>query len=137
MKGARLLILVPVLLALISLPTAAAPQAGPCAPGAAYDPACDANQDGQITIADIQLTAGHWNQSGTWVGDNHHNHLGQTWTGTNVPLKLTGSYGAPDYAPLVLSNSNIFGAGLRVVSTERRACGLGGRYRRDRELGAQ
>ena len=114
MKGARLLILVPVLLALISLPTSAAPQAGPCTPGMIYDPACDVNHDGQITITDIQLTAGHWNQSGAWTGDNDHDHLGQTWMGTNNPLKLVGSYGEPDYVPLVLSNSYAYGDGLRV-----------------------
>ena len=114
MKGARLLILVPVLLALISLPTAAAPQAGPCGPGTTYDPACDVNHDNQINITDIQLTAGHWNQSGTWVSDNQHDHLGQEWTGTNNPLKLTGSFGAPDYAALMVSNSA--GNGVRVSS---------------------
>ncbi|HSN74199.1 MAG TPA: hypothetical protein VL334_03780, partial [Anaerolineae bacterium] len=101
------------LLATLSVAAGAAPQAGPCAPGTAYHPACDVNHDNQITIADIQLTAGHWNQSGTWV-DNDHDHLGQTWTGTNMPLKLTGSYGTPEFAPLVLANTN--GHGLRVAS---------------------
>jgi hypothetical protein len=76
MKGARLLILVPVLLALISLPAAAASLhsaplrdfvAGPCGPGASYDPACDVNRDGNMDLLDIQLTAGRWGQTGTWT----------------------------------------------------------------------
>lgn len=115
MKAARLLIFVLLLLALAAMPSAAAPSAGPCAPGTAYDPACDANQDGQITITDIQLTAGQWNQTGTWVSDNQHNHLGQTWTGSSNPLKLTGAYGTPEFAPLVLANTS--GNGLRVAAT--------------------
>ena len=114
MKAARLLILVLLLLALAAMPSAAAPSAGPCAPGTAYDPACDANQDGQITITDIQLTAGHWNQTGTWLSDNQHNHLGQTWNGSSNPLKLTGAYGTPEFAPLVLANTS--GNGLRVAA---------------------
>ena len=113
------LVLVVILMILAAAPSAAAPQASPCAPGAAYDPACDANQDGVVNILDVQLTAGHWNQSGTWLSDNGHNHLGQTWTGTNTPLNLTGSYGAPNYAPLLLSNPN--GHGLRITSA-----GVGG-----------
>lgn len=49
----------------------AQPLAGPCAPGAAYDPACDVDHDGDVDIFDIQLAAGHWNQfgpysSGSW-----------------------------------------------------------------------
>ena len=116
MKPSRLFPLMLVLTLLASLTGGAggAPLAGPCLPGAAYDPACDADRDGDVDIFDIQLTAGHWNQSGTYVGDNNHNHLGQTWTGSNNPLKLTGSYGAPEWAPLVLSNS--MGDGMRVES---------------------
>ncbi len=49
------------------LPVAASPFAAPCTPGAAYDPACDANQNGVIDVVDIQLTAGHWNQSGAFT----------------------------------------------------------------------
>ena len=88
--------------------------AGPCAPGAAYDPACDVNHDGVVNVLDIQLTAGHFNQTGAFTSDNNHNHLGQTWTGSNNPLKLTGSYGAPDHAPLALSNAS--GFGLQITS---------------------
>lgn len=113
MKGARFFVLVLALLALASVPTAAAPLADPCPPGTAYHPACDVDQNNQINIFDIQRTASRFNQSGTWVSDNQHNHLGQEWNGVNNALKLTGYYGAPDDAPLVLSNSGSFG--LRVA----------------------
>ena len=76
--------LVLVLSILAATPSAAAPLFGPCAPGAAYDSACDANHDGAVNVLDVQLTAGHWNQTGTWLSDNSHNHLGQTWTGTTI-----------------------------------------------------
>jgi hypothetical protein len=79
----------------------------------AYDPACDVNHDNTINITDIQLTASHWNQSGPWVSDNQHDHLGQVWTGSNA-LKLSGHFPAPDNAPLVLSNTGAYG--LRVAS---------------------
>lgn len=105
------------LLATLSVAAGAAPLAGPCAPGAVYDSACDVNHDGHITVTDIQLAAGHWNQTGVWVSDNDHNHLGQNWVGSNNPLKLTGSYGTnPDNAALVLSNSAAGGNGLEVDS---------------------
>lgn len=101
MKPINVLILV----ALAIVPITATASAGPCAPGTAYDPACDVNHDGAVNVLDIQLTADHWNQSGPWVSDNNHTHLGQTWTGDNSALRLVGSYGAPDYAPLVISNT--------------------------------
>lgn len=92
-----------------------APVAGPCA-AAGYDPACDADHDGDIDILDIQLTAGRWGTSGAYVSDNAHNHLGQTWTGANNPLAIQGSFGAPDFAPLILSNSAAGGDGLKIQS---------------------
>ena len=110
------LILVLTLLATLTGAAGGAPLAGPCAPGAAYDPACYANQDGVITVNDLQLTAGHWSQTGTYVSDNNHTHLGQTWIGTDNPLKIQGSYGAPDFAPLVLNNST--GVGLRIAAAD-------------------
>jgi hypothetical protein len=109
------LILVLTLLATLTAVAAAAPLAGPCVPGAVYDSGCDANHDGQITIADIQLTAGHWNQTGPFVSDNNHTHLGQTWTGNNN-LKIQGAFGAPDYAPLVLNNT--IGVALRMAASD-------------------
>ncbi|WP_423224512.1 hypothetical protein [Candidatus Amarolinea aalborgensis] len=108
--------------------TIAAPLTGPCVPGAAYDPACDANQDGHITITDIQLAAGHWNQNGAFVSDNNHTHLGQTWTGANNPLKIQGVFGAPDYAPLVLSNSAGHGLSIPTASIDGIYVGSAGAY---------
>lgn len=89
------------------------PASGPCAAGASYEPACDVDHDGDVDIFDIQKTAGHWNQTGPWVSDNNHNHLGQTWTGNNNPLTIDGSFGSPGYAALVLSNS-AFADGLHI-----------------------
>lgn len=85
---------------------AASPFAQPCAPGTVYDPACDVDHDGDSDIFDVQLTAGHWNRSGVWLSDNGHNHLGQTWTGSNTArLAIQGAFGVPAIAPLVLTNS--------------------------------
>jgi len=44
-----------------------------------------------------------------------HNHLGQIWTGS-TPLVITGTFGSPGYAPLLLANSAVGGAGVRVSS---------------------
>lgn len=43
-----------------------APQTAACTPGAAYNPACDVDHDGDVDIFDIQLAAGHWGQTGTY-----------------------------------------------------------------------
>lgn len=92
-----------------------APLAGPCA-AVGYDPACDADHDGDIDIFDIQLTAGRWGATGTYVSDNTHDHLGQTWTGASNPLTIQGSFGAPGFASLILSNSAAGGDGLKIQS---------------------
>lgn len=110
-----ILLLAALCVAVAILPAAAAPLAGPCAPGAVYDPACDVDQDGDVDVLDIQLAAGHWNQNGTWVGDNNHDHLGQTWTGANNPLIINGSFTgstSTSGAPLILNNTG--GDGLRI-----------------------
>lgn len=60
-------LLVTMFIAAPVLPAAAAPLGGPCVPGAAYNPTCDVNQNGSIDVVDIQLTAGHWNQSGPFT----------------------------------------------------------------------
>jgi hypothetical protein len=113
MKGARLLILVPVLLALASVPTAAAPLSDPCPPGTAYHPACDVDDNGVINIDDIMRTAGRWLTSGPAASDNNHTHLGQIWNGSNN-LKVQGTYAYPSLGALELSNSA--GNGLGVAS---------------------
>ena len=46
-------------------------------------------------------------------GRSDHNHLGQTWTGSE-PLVINGAYGEPWNAPLVLSNDS--GHGLRILN---------------------
>jgi hypothetical protein len=118
------LVLVLVLGILAAAPIAAAPLhaaalrdlvAAPCASGVTYDPACDVNHDGVVNVLDVQITASHWNQTGTWLSDNSHNHLGQVWTG-NSPLKIQGAFGAPDYAPLVLNNTA--GVGLSIGASD-------------------
>lgn len=48
-------------------PAGSAPQLAACVPGAAYNPACDVDHDGDVDIYDIQLTAGHWGQTGTYL----------------------------------------------------------------------
>ena len=49
----------------------AAVLAGPCSPGAVYDPMCDVDHDGDVDVTDIQLTAGHWGQNGVWLSLIH------------------------------------------------------------------
>lgn len=113
--NARKLLALVLIVGLLVPAAAAAPLAGPCNPGVVYDPACDTDQDGDVDIFDIQLTAGHWNQTGTFVSDSNHTHLGQTWTGSNNPLIVTGSFAgntSTSGAPLILSNTG--GDGLRI-----------------------
>ncbi len=114
MNTRRLIALALILGLLAPTTAAAAPLAGPCIPGVAYDPACDANQDGTVNVLDIQLAAGHWNQSGSWVSDNNHDHLGQGWYGDGNALVIQGSFAVYPDAPLMLSNSA--GNGLRIQS---------------------
>ena len=49
------------------LPADNAPLSAACVPGAAYNPACDVDHNGAINVTDIQLTAGHWGQTGTYT----------------------------------------------------------------------
>lgn len=53
-----------------------------CTAGAGYASGCDVDQDGDIDILDVQLTAGRWNSSGVYTAG--HTHWGETWTGTGV-----------------------------------------------------
>lgn len=43
-----------------------------------------------------------------------HDHLGQTWTGYNNPLVISGTFGIPGYNALMLGNHYEGGSGLRV-----------------------
>lgn len=113
------IVVLTVLLATLPTFAGAARLVVPCAPGTDYNPACDADHDGDVDVIDIQLTAGHFNQTGVWTSDNDHNHLGQSW-GSGYPLVFSGGYVSPDpngpSAPLILSNSGLGGSGLWVES---------------------
>ncbi|MEA3336682.1 MAG: hypothetical protein U9R25_12280 [Chloroflexota bacterium] len=120
MKTFRLVPLAIVFFLLTTLAvTAGAPEtatlnSGGCIVGGGYDPACDVDHDGDIDIDDIQLTAGHWSETGTFTSDNDHDHLNQVWEGVNNSLVINGTFGSfPDnFAPLVLDNPD--GHGLWV-----------------------
>ncbi len=88
-------ILVTVVLLIMSVTTVAA---APCTFGAVYDPTCDVNQDGAINVLDIQLTAGHWAQTGTWTGG------GDSWllTGNAGTDPSTNFIGTTDGQPLAI-----------------------------------
>ena len=99
-----------------SVPGVARTLVAPCTLGLTYDPACDVDHDGDVDIADIQLTAGHWNQAGAWTSDNNHNHLGQMWSGSDNPLEIVGSFSTAGSAALILSTSA--GDGLRINASQ-------------------
>ncbi len=103
-------------LAAVPVVTASVPGAAPCTLGVSYDPACDVDYDGDVDIADIQLTAGHWNQAGAWISDNNHNHLGQMWSGSDNPLEIAGSFSTAGSAALILSTSA--GDALRINASQ-------------------
>jgi len=54
--------------------------------------------------------------SANTVPHSDHDHLGQTWVGSNNPLVITGAFGPPYYASLILGNAAPGGTGLRVES---------------------
>lgn len=62
----RSLVFAVMLLGILLLAAPAALAVGPCAPGAAYDPACDVDENGIINILDIQLIASRFNLSGAF-----------------------------------------------------------------------
>ena len=66
MKAMGFLVVLLVYFAVAAVPSTAAPSVGPCASGGVYNPACDVDHDGDVDIIDIQLTAGHWGQAGTY-----------------------------------------------------------------------
>ena len=62
------LMIVTILLALADNPGSAqeppeGPEVSACLPGAGYTSGCDVDQDGDIDILDMQLTAGRWSTS--------------------------------------------------------------------------
>jgi hypothetical protein len=62
------------------------PAVSACTAGAGYAPGCDVDQDNDIDITDIQLTAGRWNSTGVY--SSGHNHFGETWSGTTPATGL-------------------------------------------------
>lgn len=76
------------LVAMVIVPAAASPTAAaPCAPGLA----CDANQNGVIDVFDIQLTAGHWNQNGTFTSGSW-DLTGNAGTSPGIHANSGGTY---------------------------------------------
>ncbi|WP_423224945.1 hypothetical protein [Candidatus Amarolinea aalborgensis] len=75
----------------------AQPLGGPCTIGVDYDPACDVDHDNDVDIFDIQLTAGHWNQNGSYPVDAYWAITGNTGTSS-----AANYLGTTDYQPLVI-----------------------------------
>ncbi len=88
------------LILLAAVPAAAAPLAATCAAGQGYDPACDADHDGDIDVLDIQLTAGRWGASGTYVDD------GWSLTGNAGTVPGTNFLGTTDNQALEIRVNN-------------------------------
>ncbi len=88
------------------------PEVAACLPGAGYTSGCDVDQDGDIDIFDIQLTAGRWNSSGVYTAG--HTHWGETWTGAAGPQGLrvehTGTTGS--VSAVAGQNASTTGAGV-------------------------
>ncbi len=88
------------LILLAAVPAAAAPLAATCAAGQGYDPACDADHDGDIDVLDIQLTAGRWGSSGTYIAD------GWSLTGNAGTVPGTNFLGTTDNQALEIRVNN-------------------------------
>ena len=104
-------------------PSALTPAAGPCAPGASYDPACNVDHDNDVDIFDIQLAAGHWNQSGTWTSDNNNGLDVANAQSDGVVAALTDSLDGVPGAVItaeVASLAGVFGANQRLAGDARR-----------------
>ena len=129
MNAARLfsLVVAAILLTTLRGMSGATPLTAPCAVGAVYDPACDVDHDGDVDIFDIQLTASHWSQYGAYVSDNNHDHLGQTWTGNNNPLKIEGSFAVfPNHFALQGKNTATNSIGVRGEANASGSVGVWG-----------
>lgn len=110
MRSSYLVVLFVFFALALSTPGAVAqsmPQVGGCTPGTSYNPACDVDHDGDVDIIDIQLAAGHWNQTGTYVSSSW-DLLGNA--GTNP---TTNFLGTTDAAALTLKVNNE--TALRIV----------------------
>jgi hypothetical protein len=76
--------------------TTTAPQVASCLAGTSYQPGCDVNQNGAITLTDIQLVAAKWNRSGSYTTD------GWRLTGNAGTSPGTHFVGTSDGQPLVI-----------------------------------
>lgn len=74
--------------------SAASLLSGPCTAGMGYSPACDVDHDGDVDVNDIQLTAGRWGTSGTYVDTS--------WSLTGNAGTMPGTHfvGTTDNQPL-------------------------------------
>lgn len=98
----RRILLLAALSTSLALPTTARSfaLAGPCVVGSVYDAACDVDHDGDVDVFDIQLTAGHWSQTGVFTAD------GWLLTGNAGTNAATNFLGTTDLQPLVLKVNN-------------------------------
>lgn len=83
------------------LPVAASPLSAPCIAGATYNSECDVDHNGVINVLDIQLAAGHWNQSGSYPVDAYWTLIGNAGT-----APATSYIGTVDNQPLQLRVNN-------------------------------
>ena len=126
MKAIRFLAVLLVLFVIAAIPSAAAPLTGPCAAGGGYDPACDVDHNGTIDIFDIQLTAGHWTQTGIYnvypamvpktgqttsyaAGDDGGLQKGVTWPDPRFTDNANGTVTDNLTGLIWLKNANCFG----------------------------
>ncbi len=100
-------------MATLATTASAAPLTSPCGPGATYDPACDVNHDNIVDVLDIQLTAGHWNQTGTWTAGDSWALTGNA--GTSPASNFVGTTDGQDL--IVQPGAGRVGIGTTVPTT--------------------
>lgn len=86
----------------VSQTSAAVPLNAPCTPGAAYQAACDVDQNNVINITEIEQAAGHWIQAGVFssgwdltsnAGTNPATKSCRTWR-TTLPTTRVAAFKA-------------------------------------------
>ncbi|MBI3943676.1 MAG: hypothetical protein HY326_11740 [Chloroflexi bacterium] len=82
-----------------------------CQIGSGYDPGCDVNHDGSISVLDLQQVAAHWNSSGAFTID--------AW--------LLGGNGGTNPATQFLGTTDGQPLGFRTGNTERMRLDTNGR----------
>lgn len=106
-----------IMLAQVSAPVKAqeapeSPEVSACLPGAGYASGCDVDQDGDVDVFDIQLTAGRWNSNGVYISG--HTHWGETWTGDSAAhgLRVEHTAASGDTSGLVGVSASTAGRGV-------------------------